>query len=806
MNKLQGYGIRLCIITLLILTARNVSSIPLPHGIEGKLYELDGVTEVRAGTDFSVTDMSTSETITGKTGRGGSGRYSVSLNGNDGDLIVIMAWNIANTANISLILGGVMSNVNLLLNMSLPNYPPKIISEPELSAIQDIEYVYDVEASDYNEEDILVYYLIHAPSGMEINTSTGRITWLPKNEQVGTQEVIIQVMDDEINDTQLFNITVANVNDPPLIITGPVTSATEDLEYIYDADAIDIDGDELIYSLAVYPDDMSINSSTGIIKWTPENKDVGSHNITIFVSDYDSIIPQSYLLTVININDAPLIISVPETTAIQDEQYSYDVEVSDEDNDFLIYSLSAYPDGMIINTTTGIIKWIPDNKQIGNNRVILRVSDGNLSANQSFIIYVLNVNDPPEIIMPPEINTTSRELFLYKVNATEPDNDSITFYLIKYPDKMEIGSENGIIRWLPKNKDSGNNKVILMASDGSLSANHTFNVFVSKSHIRENDLREEIVTDNTNQADTRSKNSASGSTLLNPEVISHTPIPVVIYPNNSPINAIILTPEINLNSNISIEKFNTKPPEIRDSVPRKVYLYIKINDLDDNDGIIESAKIIFRVEKEWINRYNLSSDDIILNRYVSGRWKELNTTLTKEDTQYYNYEAVTEGFSYFAISLKYILDFKEQSTSRILNPFKIIGNLYSSKKTQTQAETPFIIENLNTHEIIRGSTGIATFTGKFAAVVHGNYGDNVTIKIGNDKAPALSMALKSDISEINLLYNPKKSKYIPVTGFVVSPIHTGIVNYKALLLSAGILLIFTHTLRIMKTKKSDDEQ
>lgn len=90
-------------------------------------------------------------------------------------------------------------------------------------------------------------------------------------------------------------------------------------------------------------------------------------------------------------SQAPIITSTPITTATIGLLYTYDVDATDPDGDTLTYSFySIYtkPNGMTINSTTGVISWTPTSIQIGNTLVMVKVSDGTLSATQSFTIVV----------------------------------------------------------------------------------------------------------------------------------------------------------------------------------------------------------------------------------------------------------------------------------------------------------------------------------------------------------------------------------------------------------------------------------
>jgi len=87
-------------------------------------------------------------------------------------------------------------------------------------------------------------------------------------------------------------------------------------------------------------------------------------------------------------NSSPVIESDPITTAKEGAVYTYDVEATDPNGDTLTYSLTVSPTGMTINSTNGVITWTPTEDQIGENEVVVEVSDESKSATQSFTITV----------------------------------------------------------------------------------------------------------------------------------------------------------------------------------------------------------------------------------------------------------------------------------------------------------------------------------------------------------------------------------------------------------------------------------
>jgi hypothetical protein len=124
------------------------------------------------------------------------------------------------------------------------NVAPIIISEPIVTATEDQLYLYQVEASDPNG-DILAYSSIIKPEGMNINSENGLIIWTPTNDQVGINQVAVEISDGKHSVTQSFEIEVSNVNNPPQILSyfpGSLNVVVNEGESIkFEVQAHDID-------------------------------------------------------------------------------------------------------------------------------------------------------------------------------------------------------------------------------------------------------------------------------------------------------------------------------------------------------------------------------------------------------------------------------------------------------------------------------------------------------------------------------------------------------------------------------------
>jgi hypothetical protein len=190
---------------LIILLSLSVFAIPTPHSIKGNLFDLDGITEINMPTSFNITNLDTGISISGNVGVGPYlSRYSISIDGLDGDLVNMKFRNKYHFSQKNVTLQGVMSNINILINDSFPNNPPVILSSPKSSVKKGDEYIYDIDAIDLQDLE-LEYELIESPQGMQINNDI--ITWT--SQENGDYQVTIRVTDsDNLFTDQSFTINV----------------------------------------------------------------------------------------------------------------------------------------------------------------------------------------------------------------------------------------------------------------------------------------------------------------------------------------------------------------------------------------------------------------------------------------------------------------------------------------------------------------------------------------------------------------------------------------------------------------------
>ena len=150
-------------------------------------------------------------------------------------------------------------------------------------------------------------------------------------------------------------------------------------------------------------------------------------------------------------NEPPVIQSSPSLNVKLGDTYSYQVDAIDDNDDNLTYSLILAPDGMTINSSTGAVSWTPEEGQVGENDVKVKVSDGWHGIIQDFtievsIVKLTSISILPETMNIVRINTQSiSSITAYYDNGS---NESIAKTDCSYESSnstIASVSENGIV-------------------------------------------------------------------------------------------------------------------------------------------------------------------------------------------------------------------------------------------------------------------------------------------------------------------------------------------------------------------------
>ncbi len=243
------------------------------------------------------------------------------------------------------------------------NDAPVFTSTPVLGATQGVPYLYGVTAADPDAGATLAITAPVKPAWLTLTPTgngTATLSGTPANADVGSYAVTLQVTDGASPVLQTFTVTVDNVNDAPVFTSTPVLGATEDVPYGYGVTAADPDaGATLAITAPVKPAWLTLTptgNGTATLGGTPANADVGPHPVTLAVSDgMAPAVTQTFTVTVIGVNDAPVIGAILDPTMAEDSVLGVTISVADQDTALDAVAVSATSSNVAVVPNAGLV-------------------------------------------------------------------------------------------------------------------------------------------------------------------------------------------------------------------------------------------------------------------------------------------------------------------------------------------------------------------------------------------------------------------------------------------------------------------
>lgn len=366
-----------------------------------------------------------------------------------GSYTLLVEGDIADTFSIVITVTDLAGNVAALgydVSVEAPpaNSDPEIISVPHATVQAGQTFSHQLIAVD-PDGDPLTYSLISGPmsSNMMTVSSSGLITWNPDSNDINTpgtpHEYTVKVEDGQGGSHQLtFDLDVVSsaINTPPAITSTPTLSVTAGANYAYVFSASDPDmGDTLTWSIITAPTGMDFDNSQDPtqLEWTPGGGDVGTHTVTLRVTDSASNYnEQSFTLAVRAANVAPTL-TAATLTAVADRAYLFQFQAGDTDGDPLSFTLDSGPSGAAVSPT-GVFSWSPVAADVNDPGTPYQVT---VTADTTAPTVDLFVSQDPatvgtDLIVRPHVfdDVDDNPVIIITINGTEvPVGDDGTVYV-----------------------------------------------------------------------------------------------------------------------------------------------------------------------------------------------------------------------------------------------------------------------------------------------------------------------------------------------------------------------------------------
>jgi VCBS repeat-containing protein len=378
-----------------------------------------------------------------------------------------------------------------------------------------------INVSDFDVADVYAWSVSTSPThgSVEIGGNSKQLNQLiykPNAAWSGIDNFVVQVSDGSATDSITVQVTVAPVNDAPVIAQGdavtvfmsedgsPVSWTTPELS------AIDEDGDQLTWKVLTQPSHGAASlagllSSSSRFEYEPEADFAGEDSFVVSVTDGNYSDSITVNVIVANVNDLPIINQGELLEVIMSEDgfpvlwNAPALTVSDADaGGVFSWSILAPPSFGVASvggrgTSPSSLSYTPTTSWSGVDSFWVQVSDGTATDSITVRVTVAPVNDAPVIAQGDQVTVYMSEdgspvpWATPELSALDEDGDELSWKVLSQPahgvavltdDLNPLGLE-----YEPLTGFSGDDSFVISVTDGNSSDFITVNVIVTNENI-----------------------------------------------------------------------------------------------------------------------------------------------------------------------------------------------------------------------------------------------------------------------------------------------------------------------------------
>ena len=215
------------------------------------------------------------------------------------------------------------------------------------------------------------------------------------------------------------------VNDAPILDFIEDATINEDEIFTYELSAFDVDGDDLIFGATDGPNAM-LSVSNNILVVEPNDDWFGDLTISVSVVDSEYSDSQDFIVSVLPVNDAPILDFIEDASINEDEVYTYELGAFDVDGDDLTFNATD-GDNALLSISENLLTVDPNDDWYGDLIILVSVNDGEYSDSQEFILTVNPINDAPVLTQIDNQEIDEDSFISIPLDAFDIDGDNLYF-------------------------------------------------------------------------------------------------------------------------------------------------------------------------------------------------------------------------------------------------------------------------------------------------------------------------------------------------------------------------------------------
>ncbi|MDH5528327.1 MAG: Ig-like domain-containing protein, partial [Nitrospirota bacterium] len=384
---------------------------------------------------------------------------------------------------------GGAANQNVAVTVANVNGAPAINPVSYQSTKEGIAYTLALSATD-PDGDAFTFSVKFIPGSCGLTNNLNGTATLDCNwgyDDSGNYKVTVSAKDTLGNSSSLdITLAVANVNRVPVLDPiGPHSGAEMALVEV-PVLAADPDGERIAHYFAGLPRGMKFDGTRKVLYWTPGDRDAGTYDITVTVTDYKGQAAETFRLTIANTNVAPTLSGLPATlTASELSTVTYSLAGTDRDGDPVQVTGSGLPAFCSLTgggTANATLSCTPGGGTVGTySGIVLSVSDGLLATTYTPVLTVGPINTAPALAVIAAQTVSEGGALAVAVSGSDPDGDAVTLVAGAMPGFCTFtgAGGSGSVGCNPGFADAGSYSATVSVTDGFLWDTRTFAITVN---------------------------------------------------------------------------------------------------------------------------------------------------------------------------------------------------------------------------------------------------------------------------------------------------------------------------------------